>query len=300
MQVLYSLSRDPQLNLKEASKRYNDNIGRSYQLYLLNLWKLTQVACYSLQDKQVKTSKLLPTEEDKSFTAKLCENPLVQSIIQHRKVNALIKHYQLGDKIDDDIIRKLYYEFAKTDAYKAYVNQAETSNEEHIEILLQLYKSCLNNELYVDQMEDHYPCWIDDKSLVIGSIKKTIKALPVEEDFLDNYQPPEDAVKDFGETLLQKVYTDDAQLLELIEPTLKNWDAERVAVIDMILLKMAICELISFPTIPTKVTLNEFVEISKLYSTDKSKDFINGILDRLLKKLHDDGRINKEGRGLIE
>ena len=81
---------------------------------------------------------------------------------------------------------------------------------------------------------------------------------------------------------------------------MKNWDAERVAVIDMILLKMAVCELVSFPTIPTKVTLNEFVEISKMYSTDKSKDFINGILDRLLKKLEKEGKVTKEGRGLIQ
>jgi N utilization substance protein B len=85
-----------------------------------------------------------------------------------------------------------------------------------------------------------------------------------------------------------------------IEPTLKNWDAERVAILDMVMLKMALCELLHFPTIPTKVTLNEYVEISKLYSTDKSKEFINGILDRLMKELLEKGRIVKEGRGLIE
>jgi len=83
--------------------------------------------------------------------------------------------------------------------------------------------------------------------------------------------------------------------LAIIEPALKNWDADRVAIIDMILLKMALSELLSFPSIPTKVTLNEFVDISKLYSTDKSKDFINGILDRLMKQLEKDGKIKKEG-----
>ena len=86
----------------------------------------------------------------------------------------------------------------------------------------------------------------------------------------------------------------------IIEPSLKNWDADRVAVIDMIILKMALVELMSFPTIPTKVTLNEFVEIAKKYSTEKSKDFINGILDRLMKQLEKEGKIKKEGRGLIE
>lgn len=99
---------------------------------------------------------------------------------------------------------------------------------------------------------------------------------------------------------MEKVIKEDKKLLAIIEPTLKNWDVDRVAIIDMILLKMALCELISFPSIPTKVTLNEFVEISKLYSTDKSKDFINGILDRLMKQLDSDGKIKKEGRGLKE
>ncbi len=127
-----------------------------------------------------------------------------------------------------------------------------------------------------------------------------MKALPTETDFFEEYRPNAETVEEFGVVLLDNVSNRDKELLELIEPTLKNWDADRVAIIDMILLKMALCELMNFPTIPTKVTLNEFVEISKLYSTDKSKDFINGILDRLMKKLAKDGKIEKEGRGLIE
>ena len=158
----------------------------------------------------------------------------------------------------------------------------------------------MNNESFNDLIEDHYPLWQDDKSLVLGAVKKTLKALPTDERFFDEYLPSDETVKDFGEKLLSKVTTNNDKLLEIIEPTLKNWDVERVAIIDMILLKMAICELMNFPTIPTKVTLNEFVDISKQYSTDKSKDFINGILDRLMKQLHDSGKIVKEGRGLIE
>ena len=135
---------------------------------------------------------------------------------------------------------------------------------------------------------------------MVGALKKTIRALPVEDGFYNGFKPTVETTVDFGEVLLTKVHKEDKELLEVIEPTLKNWDADRVAIIDMILLKMALCELTSFPSIPTKVTLNEFVEISKLYSTDKSKDFINGILDRLMKKLNKDGKIAKEGRGLKE
>ncbi|NJN34227.1 MAG: transcription antitermination factor NusB, partial [Saprospiraceae bacterium] len=104
----------------------------------------------------------------------------------------------------------------------------------------------------------------------------------------------------FGEELLTKTYKNDEELLNEIEPMLKNWDAERVATLDMILMKMALAELLYFPTIPTKVTINEYVDLSKMYSTDKSKDFVNGIMDRLMKKLKEMGGIVKEGRGLVE
>ena len=149
-------------------------------------------------------------------------------------------------------------------------------------------------------IEDRYPFWSDDKSLVIGAIKRSLKTLPTEDDFYEVHRPTAETTQDFGEVLFKNVFEEENKLLELIEPTLNNWDVERVAVIDMVLLKMALCELMNFPTIPTKVTLNEFVEISKQYSTEKSKDFINGILDRLMKRLHKDGKIVKEGRGLVE
>ena len=300
MQVLYSMSRDPDLSKKEALRQYRESINRSFELYLFNLWQLVRAAAYAKEDAEKKTSKHLPTEADKRFTAKLWENGSVQSLMRHNQFRGLVSSLQLDSKLDQDITRKLYAEFSTHPEYLEYLDEQEDSEEKDNQVLLNLYKTCMNSELFLDLMEDHFPAWIDDRSLLIGSMKKTIKALPATDDFLDAYKPTEETFKEFGEVLLDQVISKDEELLGWIEPTLKNWDAERVAVVDMILLKMALCELTGFPTIPTKVTLNEFVEISKLYSTDKSKDFINGILDRLLKKLHKEGKINKEGRGLIE
>ena len=198
---------------------------------------------------------------------------------------------------DQDIVRSLYLDFAKTPEYLNYFKEEDTI-ESHQNLLLALYKHLVKNESFCDELEEKFWNWIDDKSLVIGTIKKSLKALPATEDFFSSYRPTEETTKEFGETLITHVCKNDHELLELIEPTLKNWDVDRVAVMDMILLKMALTELLVFPTIPTKVTLNEFVEISKLYSTEKSKDFINGILDRLMKKLEKEGKINKQGRGL--
>lgn len=300
MQVLYSLNRDEDLGLQEAMTQYRQSVNRSFELYLFNLWQLLQTALYAKDDFARRNAKHLPSVEDKKFTPKLCDNPLTRSLLENIELLKYIGAYHMEERIDEDITRKLYVEFSKAEEYMKYVLDPKTGEEAHIHQLLQLFKACVNNETFNDRIEDFFPTWSDDKSLVVGSIKKTLKALPAPEDFLKEYIPAPETTQAFGETLLRNVFQQDKELLELIEPTLKNWDAERVAIIDMILLKMALVELMAFPTIPTKVTINEFVEISKMYSTDKSKDFINGILDRLMKKLQKDGKIQKEGRGLID
>lgn len=300
MQILYSMSQDNRLEFKDILNRYQAQVNKSFQLYLLNLLYFMRVAEYAQQDAERRNSKHLPSEEDKKFTAKLCENELMKSLLDNEELNNLFKHYHLKEKIDKDKLRLLYAEFSKTEEYKSYLLEKDSDAERHTDILLSLYKHCVQSETFEDIMEDHFPQWIDDKSLIVGAMKKTIKALPVPTNFYEEFRPAEETTKEFGEALLRKVNEMDEELLQIIEPTLNNWDADRVAVIDMILLKMALCELMSFPTIPSKVTLNEFVEISKLYSTEKSKDFINGILDRLMKKLNKEGKIKKKGRGLIE
>lgn len=300
MQMLYGSSRDTDLSYLDVLGRFRRNIDQSYSLYLFNLYYLTQVAKYALEDAAKRSSKHLPTPEDKAFTGKLFENDAVQSLISNEAFGQLIDRKKFAEQIDRDVVRRLYKEFAKGEAYKAFLANPADSNPDHIAIILALYKHCVSDETFNEIMEDQYSSWIDDKSLIVGSIKKTIKALPAPDDFCDRYRPDDETVESFGTALLSKVFKEDKELLAVIEPTLKNWDADRVATIDMILLKMALSELLIFPTIPTKVTLNEFVEISKRYSTEKSKDFINGILDRLMKQLNKDGKIKKEGRGLMD
>ncbi len=168
-------------------------------------------------------------------------------------------------------------------------------------MLLELFRFCRRNELFNEIIEDHYANWEDDKSLIIGTIKKVLKALPSDdENFIMEHYPDKETTKEYGEFLLSRTLKEDDLLLKQIEPVLQNWDAERVAVLDMIMIKMALCEFMYCPTIPTKVTLNEYVELAKNYSTSKSKEFVNGILDRLLQDLISKGKIVKEGRGLLE
>lgn len=297
MQLLYMRNRSKDLDFDKLIRKYRASINHSYELYLFSLLQFSRVLEYAKRDAAKRRTKHVPTEEDKLFTEKLANNELSSSLIKNEAFDTKVRSRKLAPIIQGDKTRILYTEFSKTDEYKAYLKQENSTSQDHQQILLTLFKFCVNSELYNDLLEDFSATWIDDKSLVVGTIKKTIRALPAQEDFLDAFLTNAET-SNFGEELLRHVYYDNKELLEIIEPVLNNWDADRVAIIDMILLKMALSELLHFPTIPTKVTLNEFVEISKLYSTDKSKDFINGILDRLMKQLNKDGKINKEGRGL--
>ena len=299
MQVLYALGRDEAMSSAEARSQYLKAVETSYELYLFNLFYLLKIAGFARQDAERRAAKHLPNAEDKIFQPKLYTNPLTTCLADNDHFQQQVNQYQLRTLPDDDIVRKLYIEFSKTPEYKQYLKEEDTRTS-HLNILLRLCKFCVSNELYEELIEDEYPSWPDDKSLIVGTLKKTLKQLPTEEDYTEAYRPGFETVNEFGEILLNEAIQRDEELLGYIEPVLKNWDADRVAIVDMLLLKMALAELIIFKTIPTKVTINEFVELAKLYSTDKSRDFINGILDRLMKQLKERGVIKKEGRGLVE
>ena len=300
MQLLYMLNRDEELKFPDMVKAYNEGIWKTYELYILQLYLLLKVAQQAEGDAATKGAKLLPSDDDKSFKPLLYTNPATKSLANHVGFLRLVEKYKLSENIDTDLLRKMYQGFNETPEYKAYIAAEEYTDADHSKILLDLYKFLSSNDIYIEMCEDRFNNMSDDESLVAGAMKKTLKAMPVSGDFYEEHAPADETVREFGEELLRKTCQEDAALFAEINPMLQNWDAERVAVLDMIMLKMALCELLHFPTIPTKVTLNEFVEISKNYSTDKSKDFINGILDRLMKQLQTDGRIQKEGRGLIE
>jgi N utilization substance protein B len=156
------------------------------------------------------------------------------------------------------------------------------------------------NEVFDEYLSDHFPTWDDDESLVYGAIKRSIRELPQNTYFFIEQLPNSEFVDELGKDLLYKVLRHDEEVQQMIATRLKNWEEDRVAMLDMAMMKMAICEFLYFETIPTKVTINEYVNIAKLYSTDKSKRFINGILDRLMQEFLEEGRIKKTGRGLID
>ena len=193
----------------------------------------------------------------------------------------------------------IYSEFLKEESYQNYI-KGEKTDEAHLDILLEFFRFCRKNEFFNDVMEENYISWIDDKSVVVGTMKKVLKSDTSSDSLFDRHKPDMQIVEDFGKELLGMTFEEDDELLDIIKPILENWDHERLAIIDMIFIKMAIIEFLNFETIPVKVTLNEYVEISKMYSTPKSKEFVNGILDKILKKLQSEDKVSKQGRGLLD
>ncbi len=300
MQMLYASNRDNELTLDESKRQYWNKIYQSKELLLFSLYTLVQVTKISKSDFTKRQKKYLPSQEDKKFVPKLFENRIIESIDKDPRINALNKKFHFGEKIDNDLIQGIYYEFAKTDAYKSFIIEDEAENSV-LNILLELFRFCRANDNFIEIIEDQYINWYDDKSIIIGTIKKVLKNLNKSNLIdIDSYDSDSETVKEFGETLLIRTFKDNDSLLEKIQPVLKNWDSDRVAIIDLILLKMALSELLAFETIPTKVTLNEYVELAKLYSTPKSKEFVNGILDTLVDSLMKSEEIVKKGRGLVD
>ena len=246
MQVLYAIQREEDRSHAAHRRLYNKLVDRSFHLYLQNLLILQRTAAYAKQDKARRLAKHLPSEKDKTFTAKLAHNPAMQSLLDNPELTLAYDRKNIGATIDADLVGKLYRSFAKTEEYESYVFNESTGLEEDRKILLVLYKWLQGQERFLGMVEDHFPLWDEDKSLIIGAIKKTIKALPASNDFFAAYQRPSTTVTEFGQELLKFVTEADDQLLEKIKPVLQNWDVERVAIIDMILIKMALAEFLHF------------------------------------------------------
>ncbi len=300
MQLLYSLSSDEKLTPSVLTQLYKRGVDKSFELLLFTLYLLMRISRIALEEEEKRKKKLLPKEEDRKFTPKLYENELIASLEASDILSKTIDKKGFSTKVDADVLREIYRKFSKTEEYKNYLN-SKSDTKAHMKALLDLFRFLRKNEIFTELLEDHYSNFEDDKSLIVGSVKRVLKELPDSEgDVLSTHYPDDETWKEFGLNLLELTVEKDHEITELINPVLENWDAERLATLDTILLKMALCEMLHFPSIPTKVTINEYLEVAKNYSTAKSKDFINGILDKLLTDLTASGKIVKKGRGLVD
>jgi len=303
MQCIYALVQSKDDSLQKQEKFLRVSIENMYVLYLLILSLLAEL--HRLAEKHVShaSKKYVATEEDKyPNPEKFVKNRLLLQLVNNEALkNELSKRKLDNWYLNDEYVKIIYKEIMASEIYKQYMLNGADDYTDDRDLVLQLFKEIIApNEKIYDYFEDDKLTWVDDFPIVnTFLVKRLKKAKP---DSGDRFFLPallkDQQDMDFANDLLTKTLLNDGKWEKEIEGKTPNWDNDRIAEIDSIILKMAICELLNFPSIPEKVTLNEYLEIAKEYSTPKSSIFINGVLDKLAKEYKSDGRLQKIGRGL--
>lgn len=302
LQSLYAFFQSKEDNYGKSEKELLTAVERIHDLYLYMLLTFSELKSIANHRIEENKKKIRPKEEDLNPNLKFVENkvidvlelsPELRSVSEDRKVN------WIGDE-HQEMFRKMLLEIREGETFFEFMNNGESSFEDDKAFVIALFKvDIANSALLYNFLEDKSIHWMDDIDLACSMVLKTIKTF--EEDELAQILPlykKNDDEKDFIKTLLRKTIMLDKENETLIDELTKNWELDRIAKMDVILMKMAVTELQTFSNIPTKVTLNEYIEISKFYSTPKSNGFINGILDKAITRLDQEGKINKMGRGL--
>ena len=304
MQCIYALIQAEDESLQKQEKFLKVSIENMYTLYLMLLSFLVELHLLAQKHVSHASNKYMATEDDKyPNREKFVKNRLLLQLVQSEPLQQEIKKRKLDHwSLHDEYVKKIHKQMTQSDAYKAYMNQSTSDYEADKEFIIDLFRDIIApNEKIYDFFEDEKLTWVDDLPIVNTYLVKRLKKASVNAN--QNYFTP-NLLKDqqdmvFANDLLSKTLLNDAMLEKEIEGKTPNWDKDRIAEIDYILLKMAICELLNFSSIPEKVTINEYLEIAKEYSTPKSSIFINGILDKLVKEYKASGKLQKVGRGLL-
>ncbi len=297
MQALYALEAYSQTDFpdkdglrKKGLQLLTEKFNKASELFNISMLYLAQITQYAETDSRLRSSKYLPSEADMNVNTKIAGNTYLWQLLENDTFKERIAEDKLEGKIEPERVKKMYQSLADQEAYKTYLETEgrEPANEKKIMQFIWKHEM-LQNEDFQEYMTDTFDGWEDDKDMTIMLVENFFKN-PKQINFLQFISAEKN---EYARSLLTTVIEKEAVLMELIEPKLKNWDAERVAAIDLILLKMGITEFLFFPTIPTKVTINEYIEVAKQYSTLQSGQFVNGVLDNTLKELTQANKIRK-------
>lgn len=304
MQCIYALTQSKDDSLEKQEKFLRYSIDSMYTLYLLILSLFIELHQRASEQLALSSKKYLASDSDFfPDREKFVNNRLLLQIVNNEALKSELKKRKLNNwYLNDEYVRLVYKDMVESPEYISYMKSGSDSYADDKEFMITLFKDIIApNEKIYDYFEDDKLTWVDDFPIVNTFILKRLKKVKESHPssfFLPRLLKDEDDMQ-FAQKLLSKTLLKDAELTKEIEGKTPNWDKDRIADIDAILLKMAICELLNFPSIPEKVTINEALEIAKEYSTPKSSIFINGILDKLVKEYRSSGKLNKIGRGLM-
>ena len=292
MQTLYSVeSMNNETRDGEPLQILKKKLEHSQHLFAYLIYFIIEVARYSEKDALQKASKLLPSDADRRINTKIAGNEIVWAALENESFKKTIAQFKITHAINDELIRKTYNSLVHSDEYREYINEQSRNKKAEKKIVEFIFSDLmLENENFVSEVEENFIHWDDDAEVLIQLMSSFFQK-PAQFDFNEMVGSEK---MTFAIELLDCVLSKNEYCLEIIKPKLKNWDSERIAALDMILLKMGVCELLYFETIPPKVTINEYIDMAKEYSTEQSGFFINGILDNIHKELITENRIHKK------
>jgi len=289
---LYTIeSTSPETKPVEAVKLLRKQIDQTRQLFVYLVYFISEVARYAEKDALKKAAKHLPTENDLNINTKIAGNELLWKILEDASYRGAVAETKPSFFADEELLKKTYQRLIESEEYKDYIGVQGRDKKSEKDILEFIFTNLmLPDERFISHMEEHFINWDDDAEMMNILIQNFLQK-PTSFNFneivsLEKWE--------FAKTLLETTIDKKEVTMELLKPKLNNWDAERIAALDLIIIQMGISEFLFFETIPTKVTINEYIDLAKDYSTPQSGQFINGILDNIHKELTADGKIHKK------
>lgn len=303
LQTIYAYSVSDNKDVKFFEKQLLKNVDEVYEMYIWTLNLFDEVAEHVLEDAENRGNKFLPSEKDRMLTTKLSTNTFVESLRRNDDYIRLVKKYKVDWSFDPEIVRGIFLKLAESNEYIEYLQNEDRSIAEEKNIIRYIFRQIIFKSPEIEQaFEAMFINWTVDKEVLKALIAKTFKNFSSENPF-DNHlvelTPDWDEDRIFILELLSNTVRYATEYSNMIAEKTKNWDSDRIALMDILIMRMAIVEFEHFSTIPIKVTMNEYIELAKEFSTLKSNTFINGVLDKIVLDLTKQGRINKYGRGLI-
>ena len=296
IQIVYAYYQNGSKNLDSAEKELFFSLSKAYDLYNYLLMLMIALTNYAQKRIDASKAKLAPTKEEKYPNTKFVENKFIAQLEVNKMLQDFIANQKRTWDNDEDFVKSLYETIVASDEYKEYMASETSSYEADREFWRKIYKKfVLNNEKLDDLLEDQSLYWNDDKEIVDTFVLKTIKRFDpkngADQELLPEFKDDED--QEFARRLFRRTILNSDYYRHLISENTRNWDLDRVAFMDVIIMQCALAEILSFPNIPISVTLNEYVDIAKVYSTLKSGSFVNGTLDGIVKVLKKEGKLTK-------
>lgn len=297
LQLVYSYCLNNNKSLENLEKELDYSLAKAYDLYNYLLLLMPAVTRYARKKIELGKRKLKPTPEEIEPNTKFIDNRFIEQLENNLQLQDFVKNQKKSWENSPEIIKSLFELISSSDVYKEYMVSEDNSYEADRELWRKIYKTiiCNNNNLN-SYLEEQSLYWNDDKDIVDTFVLKTIKrftkeTLPAEKVILPQFKDEDD--RKYAMSLLGRSIVNMDYYRELIANNVKNWNIERVAFMDVVIMQIALAEILSFPSIPVSVSLNEYVDLAKIYSTPKSGSFVNGTLEGIVNQLKNDGILTK-------